>query len=655
MYKKVLIFAGTIEGRIMAQALAGAGVQTHVCVATEYGESLLEKSTSMTISHERLNVEEMVQLMEQMRPELIIDATHPYAVEVTKNIKEAGAQSGISYVRLLRSSQSAEDAVYVASVEEAVEHLQGTTGNVFVTTGSKELAKFTALVDYKERVYARVLSIPGVVESCADLGFEGAHLICMQGPFSRELNEAMLRQVNASYLVTKESGAAGGFFEKCQAAEQCGAKLVVIGRPQEESGISLEECLELCKLDAPAVNMDKRQVTLVGIGMGNLVTMTREALDACKAADLVVGAQRMVEAVAGQGQAVCYEYKAEAIADYIEEHGTYKKVVIALSGDAGFFSGAKKLLPLLKQPYRIIPGISSMAYFCSKIGKAWDEATPVTLHGRQNNFIGEIQQSPKVFALIGTAEGVGEQCRKMTEYGLGDCKVWIGENMAYETECIRQGMAKDFAGILTEKLCVLYVENEMAQDVVVTHGLPDEAFLRDKVPMTKEEVRSITLSKLRLRRDSVIYDIGAGTGSVSVEMAKQSFRGKVYAIEKKPEAVDLLRQNKMAFAVDNMEIVEGLAPEAMDGLDAPTHAFIGGSSGNLQEIIASLLEKNPKVRIVLNAIALETVVESMEVLKKFKLTDVDIACVNVSKAKKLGSYNLMMGQNPVYVISCQGE
>ena len=188
----------------------------------------------------------------------------------------------------------------------------------------------------------------------------------------------------------------------------------------------------------------------------------------------------------------------------------------------------------------------------------------------------------------------------------------------------------------------------------MTHGLEDEAFLRDKVPMTKSEVRSISLSKLQLTEDAVVYDVGAGTGSVSIEIALQAAEGEVYAIEKKEEAAALLEKNKRKFAADHLHIIRGLAPEALADLPAPTHVFIGGSSGNLKEILEAVLAKNPHVRIVINAIALETVAEALDCLKTLPVKETDVAAVSVAKAKELGRYHMMMGQNPVYVISCTG-
>lgn len=171
--------------------------------------------------------------------------------------------------------------------------------------------------------------------------------------------------------------------------------------------------------------------------------------------------------------------------------------------------------------------------------------------------------------------------------------------------------------------------------------------------MTKEEVRSVSLSKLRLTEDSICCDVGAGTGSVSVEMALRADQGQVFAIEKKEEAAALLEENKQKFAVDNLEIIKGEAPQALENLPAPTHAFIGGSSGNLKEIVALLLGKNPQVRIVINCITLETISEALDVLKEYDFQQREVVQLAASRSKEIGRYHLMMGENPIYIITCQ--
>ena len=242
MYK-VVVFAGTSEGYALSELIASKDISVCACVATEYGAVRLSQTTRLSVRTGRMTECEMADFFEREKPELIIDATHPYAVEVTKNIRSAAEKAKLSYVRVLRDKGcESQSAVYVDSAKEAVDYLKETHGNILVTTGSKELHVFTELPDYEDRVFARVLSLASVARSCEELGFSGKNLICMQGPFSLDMNIAMLRQYQCRYLVTKDSGKAGGFEEKLLAAAACDATPVVIGRPPEEEGMSLNDC-----------------------------------------------------------------------------------------------------------------------------------------------------------------------------------------------------------------------------------------------------------------------------------------------------------------------------------------------------------------------------------------------------------------------------
>lgn len=652
---KVLVFAGTAEGREIAEFIHDRGVKAHVCVATQYGESLLPRGENLSISHDRLTEEQMEELIDAEKISLVVDATHPYAAVVTENIRRACDKKKIEYLRLLRENEDWEKSgvICVDSIEEAASYLAGTTGNILATTGSKELRAYTAIPDYEDRVYARVLSLPEVVESCADLGFTGKHLICMQGPFSVEMNTAMLRQFDIRYMVTKETGKNGGFPEKTEAAKQAGAKLIVVGRPAKEEGLSLSACKKALGMKLGLSSGQK--ISLVGIGPGSLDGQTVEARRCFAGADLIIGAKRMTDSVAGPGQPVFAAYRPEVIRDYIREHPEYEKIAVALSGDVGFYSGARKLIDILGNNVQIVPGVSSLAAFMAKLGLPWEDVVPFSMHGRPVNLIGHIRKHPKVFAILGTAEGVGELCRKLVFYGMGQVRVTVGEKISYPEERILRGKAEDFTELTTDPLCVVYIENDEAKHSAVTHGMPDEMFLRDKVPMTKEEVRTVSVSKLHLQKDSVIYDVGAGTGSVSLEMALTVTDGHVFAIEKKDTAVKLLYRNKQQFGADNLTITEGMAPDALENLPAPTHAFIGGSSGNLDEIVGLLLRKNPRIRIVINAITLETVQEALDVMKKYPVQDTEIVSMTVARSKPVGSYHMMMGQNPVYIFSFEGK
>lgn len=654
MYK-VIVFAGTTEGREIAEFLDRKGISAHICVATEYGEQLLQGGQNLEISHERLNAEEMELLIKEKKCEMVIDATHPYAAEVTINIKKACEAAEVSYIRVLRENQENQnsgDCLYADSVEDAVALLEHTKGNILATTGSKEAAKYTALTDYESRVFLRVLSLPDVVKQCKELGFQGKNLICMQGPFSKELNIAMLRQWDCKYLVTKMSGATGGFQEKIDAARICGCISVIIGRPLKESGLSVNECKRiLCQKFSLK---SQAEISLVGIGMGSVETRTAEASRAIRESDLLIGARRMIDSCREFGKDCYVEYDSQKIAQYLAEHPEYEKVAVLLSGDPGFNSGAKKLLDVLGNQVKVISGISSASYFMSRIQKSWDDVLITSAHGKHTNLVSLIKRNKKVFSILGTRNGIQNLAQEMAALGLNRAQLYTGECLSYPDEKIRKGAPEDFLNYEADPLSVVYVENPDAQKEYVTHGIPDTEFLREKVPMTKEEVRTVSLSKLHLEEDSVCYDVGAGTGSVSIEMASRAWNGKVYAIEKKALAVELLKKNREKFAVENLEIIEGTAPEALENLEPPTHAFIGGSSGKMETILRLLLEKNPSVRIVINCIALETVSETLQCLKTLPVKEEEILQISVSKGKSVGNYHMMMGENPIYIISCTG-
>ena len=325
---------------------------------------------------------------------------------------------------------------------------------------------------------------------------------------------------------------------------------------------------------------------------------------------------------------------------------------VLLSGDTGFYSGAKKLIDALSDlDVRVLPGVGSLSYFCAKLGRPWEDVRAVSLHGRACDLAGEVKRHGAVFALLGGANGAKEALTGLVNAGLGDARACVGERLGYPDERVTRGTVEALSLGVYDALSVLLVENDRAGDFVVTHGLPDEAFFRDEVPMTKSEVRSVCLSKLRLTQSAVVYDVGSGSGSVCVEAALQARSGQVYAIEKKAEAVALTEKNGLRFGLANLTVIHGEAPQALNDLPAPTHVFIGGSSGSMRDIIDVLLQKNPRVRIVATAVTLETMAELSQIASEF--AESDIAEVSVSKPRKLGRYRLMTAQNPVYIFTLQ--
>lgn len=827
---QVYVFAGTSEGRILAEKIAEKGIPSRIFVASEYGGSLLPENESVEVSVGRLGREEMCREMRLLAEGgIVFDATHPYAVQATENIRAAAEEAGRTCFRVLRGSSlkseenaDREEIISVRSAEEAAEFLRGTTGNVLLTTGSKELPAFVQVEGYRERFYARVLPLPDVVLQCAALGFDAGHLIGMQGPFSREMNTALLREIGARWMVTKESGKRGGFPEKRQAAQEAGCGLVVIERPKKEDGIPLAEALQMLEKfagertplkasakkengkNASAVsdgaaetaadsssffpqeenfgavkrndsmetifdrgflqegnpgavkniasdasstylqpkdsgsageaasgdfrehrsknrsserkgdenmldsyiweddeNMEEKigsssaaqsaRVTLVGIGMGTPETLTQEGAEAIRNADILIGARRMVEPYRYQGKKIFISYKADEICAFIEAAPPEKKVAVLLSGDSGFYSGAKNLMKKLPEGTRVISGISSLQYFCSRLMTTWEDVFMVSMHGRECDIIRLLEDHPRLFVLVGSRTAAAEICRELADCGLGNTKVSIGERLSYPDEKIRTAPARELTGAETDPLCVMLLERENERSgenqpqpsragkpgtagsgktpetagpagkrkgesfPAAAFGYPDSAFIRGSVPMTKEEIRCISVSKLRLWRDAIVYDVGAGTGSVSVEIAGLVPEGRVYAVERDREALVLIRRNRQKFAAENLEIVEGTAPEALESLEKPTHAFIGGSGGNLREILESLCRKNPRIRVVLNVISLETLSEALEAFSGLPFEEPEIVCVSVAKAKAAGAHHLMMGQNPVYIISADGK
>lgn len=244
MRGRLLVFGGTSEGTELARQLPALGWQVTVCVATDYGAELLQ-GCAVEVRTGRLDEAAMTALMREGFS-AVIDATHPYAVEVTRSVRSAAKRAGLPCIRLLREDTSCEDTLLtVPTAQAAAELLRKRSGNILLTTGSKDLAVYTTLPDYRERIWVRILASEASLHLALGLGYPARHIIAMHGPFSAELNAALLRQFDIRTMVTKRSGISGGFAEKVQAARETGTELIVIDRPVQEQGMSLEEVMRL--------------------------------------------------------------------------------------------------------------------------------------------------------------------------------------------------------------------------------------------------------------------------------------------------------------------------------------------------------------------------------------------------------------------------
>lgn len=394
------------------------------------------------------------------------------------------------------------------------------------------------------------------------------------------------------------------------------------------------------------------KVYIVGIGMGNPDTLTVGAKRAIESSGLLIGATRLLESF---DYVACEKLDLIKPSDIIDalSNATCDQVSILMSGDVGFYSGATALYDKLgAYDVEVIPGISSLVYFCAKLHTTWQDATLVSAHGREHDAVGAIQSSPKTFCITGGKTKVDDICRSLVERGLGDVRIAAGERLSYDNERIVEGTAAELAEMTFENLTVMLAVNPRpVTRAFAAPSLADGDFLRGKAPMTKEEVRALVISKLHIAPNHTVWDVGAGTGSVSVEAALAASRGTVCAIERNADAIELMRKNREAFGLTNLVVVEGEAPAALADLPAPDRVFIGGSAGNLDAIIGTAFSANPRARICVTAITLETLSASLECLRSRGIEDADIVQVSVARADKVGSYHLMRAENPIYIIT----
>ena len=393
-----------------------------------------------------------------------------------------------------------------------------------------------------------------------------------------------------------------------------------------------------------------KEINIIGMGMSEK-TLTAEALALINDADILIGAKRLINEFSELNKPSYNAYLSNDILEIIEKTDA-EKIAILVSGDVGFYSAAEKLTETLKDySPNLIAGISSVSYFFAKCSLPWKDANLISCHGLDTNIVSSVRRNRFTFALTG--KNIPELQKELVKYGFGDLKVWIGENLGSDEESIQESMISDLEGKEFSSLTVLIIENPDFDSRIRT-GIPDEEFIRGKVPMTKSEVRAVCLSKLALSPNDIAYDIGCGTGSVTIEMAFSAYDGKVYAFDKNEEAIALLEQNCQKFHLDNVEPLCGLAPECLKGLPVPDVAFIGGSSGNMDEIVSYLYGINNKMRFVITAVTIESAMAGLDSLKNVGISG-DIVQVAVSKGRQIGDLHMLMAQNPIFIISGSGQ
>ena len=393
-------------------------------------------------------------------------------------------------------------------------------------------------------------------------------------------------------------------------------------------------------------------VTLIGMGSGQPENLTLQGLAALRQADLILGARRLLAVLpAGCTENRAAAHRPDEVAELLQTSGA-ENAVLVYSGDTGFYSGASSMMEKLEAlgvRARVLPGLSSIQLLAAALGRPWQGWNLVSAHGRTCDPVAECMQGRPTFFLTGGSEDPATLCAQLAAEGFGDVQGVVGQCLGTPEEKLFRGSVKELAAGRFNSLSVLLVE---AAEVLPRRapGLPDEAFERGDVPMTKQEVRAAVLAKLAVRPEDILWDVGAGTGSVSVELALAAPRGRVYAVECRPEGCALIKANREKFRTRNLVLVEGLAPAALSDLPAPDAVFIGGSKGSLAAIVDAALDKNPDARICVSAIALETLSAAVAALTA-KGRTVQVSQIAVSRARAVGGLHLMMAQNPIYLIT----
>lgn len=668
--REVLLYGGTTEGRVLAERLSAAGISVELHVATDYGNYVMPKLPGVMVVTGRLAEEEMRELA-QKGFAAVVDATHPFAQEVSHNIEKSLMGSKIPLYRLQREAcdETEAQSLYYEDQESCAQALARSEGNILLTTGSSHLESYCRQAGLRERLFVRILPGSENLKKCEKLGIRGHQIIAMQGPFSREMNLALIRQFGIRHVVTKASGAGSGFQEKGEAAAEAGILLHVIGSPAKEQGMSFSQVAEALstQFGKPVDGSAHIEISLIGIGMG-IDQITVEAKRALDKAQLVFGAPRMLETFA-EGREWCPGYRAEEILPVLMERkshfvGEILRAAILFSGDTGFYSGCEKIKSELnKNGFRdvtVYPGISSVSCLAARVGVSWQDAALFSIHGRtgipgwEAQLLSAVQCHEKTFLLVSDGRELKQVGKLLTEAGLGSCRMFCGFSLSYPKEQLLVFYASEAEQCSEARLGTCLLLNEAARDAKCVPGILDAAFIREKVPMTKEEIREVSLCKLGLTGQSVVYDVGSGTGSIAVECGLLSPRIRVYAIEQKAEALALLKKNLGAFHLYNVFPVEGTAPEALVPLEPPTHVFVGGSSGKLEEILRCVWEKNSQACVVVNAVSLETVSEVTGLLRNQAsfaggILQGEATQLQVSRSRELGAYHLMQAENPVTI------
>ena len=409
-----------------------------------------------------------------------------------------------------------------------------------------------------------------------------------------------------------------------------------------------------------------RKVTIIGAGPGNPDLLARAALDAIDIADMVIGAHRALAGIDVPPDVVrCELVKTADIVAALTDAASWQRAVVVMTGDVGLFSGARRLVEALsgdaQVDVRIIPGISSASYLAARLARPWQDWRFASAHGVACDIVAEAERAGGLFLVTSGGEDPSRLSGELVQAGFGDACVTVAERLSYPDERITCATAREIPGQTFDDLNVMLIEfaggagsPANSRWPYASSGIPDELFIRGDVPMTKQEVRAVALAKLRLTATDTVWDVGAGTGSVSIEAALVARAGSVWAVERNVAGVQLIRENADAFGCGNVHAVPGVAPEVLAKLPVPDAVFVGGSAGELPSIVEAAFEKNSQVRLCVPCVTVETLTEACALLSGSRFKGFEACQVSAARAENVGSHHLMKAQNPVFLVSARG-
>ena len=403
--------------------------------------------------------------------------------------------------------------------------------------------------------------------------------------------------------------------------------------------------------------MTQQNIYLVGAGIKGWEGFSAKALGIIGKADVLIGHQRHLDIFPDfSGQKMVLGDLSELL-DFLQK--TDQRVALLASGDPTFFGISRFLLRNLpKERVEIFTNVTSMQYAFSRIKEPWDDAIFVSVHGRgMHAAVDKIVAAEKACVLTDKVNTPAAIARELIERGAEGYEAWLCEDLGMPTEKFTRTDVRGLLELKPSDLNILILiktyEPNLVQYPLI--GIDDDEFQTSKKLITKQEVRAVTLSKLQLQDGLVMWDIGAGSCSVSIEASNLMPNGRIFAVEHNPQCITFINENLIKFCTRNVKLIDASAPEGLEDLPDPDRVFIGGSGGVLEEIIDAVDKRlKPEGIIVLNAVTLDTLTKSVEFLEDHGYA-VEAICVNIAKTRKLTEYKMFEAQNPVYIITARKE